>query len=158
MNPVVTPKWMLKGTQSKVHTPGVNRRINVFISLLWPSKRLRYNIYRRRRAIEFKRHLQCLIGYMKRKRYRRLILITDNAKAHRCPEARRYVEENSRVLKVFYLPSYAPQLNEVEGRINRRIKHEVCANHRHKTLDSLEKATRACLRTYNKRHKLTDAT
>jgi len=149
---------MLKGTQSKIHTPGVNRRINVFITLLWPSKRLRYNIYKRRRAPEFKRHLGRLLGYVKRKRYRRLILITDNAKAHQCPEARRYIEKNREALKVFYLPSYAPQLNEVEGRINRRIKLEVCANHQHKTLDSLKKAIRTCLRTYNKRHKLTDTT
>lgn len=149
---------MRKREQTHVRTPGRNRRINVFISLLWPSKRLRYNIYRRRRAIEFKRHLRCLIGYVKRKRYRRLILITDNAKAHKCPEARAYIEKNREFLKVFYLPSYAPQLNEVEGRINRRIKYEVCANHQHKTLEELEKATRACLRTHNKRHKLTDAT
>ena len=149
---------MPKGTQTKVHTPGLNRRINVFISLLWPSKRLRYNIYKRRRAVEFKRHLRCLIGYVKRNGYRRLILITDNAKAHQCPETRAYIEKNRETLKVFYLPSYAPQLNEVEGRINRRIKHEVCANHQHKTLDSLEKATRTCLRAYNNRHKLTDTT
>jgi hypothetical protein len=149
---------MLKGTQSKVHTPGLNRRINVFITLLWPSKRLRYNIYKRRRAIEFKRHLRCLIDYVKRNGYRRLILITDNAKAHRCPETGAYIEKNRETLKVFYLPSYAPQLNEVEGRINRRIKHEVCANHQHKTIEELTKATRAYLRTYNKRHKLTDAT
>ena len=149
---------MPKGTQSKVPTPGVNRRINVFITLLWPGKGIRYNICKRRRAAEFKRHLQCLLRYVKRKGYRRLILITDNAKAHQCPETRAYIEKNHETLKVFYLPSYAPQLNEVEGRINRRIKHEVCANHQHKTIEELTKATRAYLRTYNKRHKLTDAT
>lgn len=149
---------MPKGTQSKIHTPGVNRRINVFISLLWPSRHLCYSIYKHRRALEFIRHLKCLIGYVKRRRYRRLIIITDNAKAHRCPEAYRYIEKNREALKVFYLPSYAPQLNEVEGRINRRIKREVCANHQHKTLDSLKKAIRTCLRTYNNRHKPTDTT
>jgi len=158
LNPVLKSRWMRKREQTHVRTPGKNRRINVFITLLWPSRRLRYNMYRRRRVTEFKRHLQRLIGYAKRKRYRRLILITDNAKAHQCTEARRYIEENSTILKVFHLPSYAPQLNEVEGRINRRIKHEVCANHQHKTLDSLEKAIRTCLRTYNNRHKLTDTT
>lgn len=158
MNPTIAPRWMPKGTQSKVYTPGVNRRINVFITFLWPSRRLRYNIYKHRRAIEFKRHLKSLLSYVKRKGYRRLILITDNAKAHRCPEAYEYIEKNSDILKVFYLPSYAPQLNEVEGRINRQVKSNVCANHQHRTLDDLEKATRTCLRTHNKRHKLTDST
>jgi transposase len=149
---------MRKGTQRKVHTPGVNRRINVFITLLWPSKRIRYNIYKRRRAVEFKRHLSRLLTYVKRKGYRRLILITDNAKTHRCPETSAYIEKHREILHVFYLPRYSPQLNEVEGRVNRRIKHEVLANHQHKTLHSLNRATRTCLRTYNNRQKLTDIT
>jgi transposase len=149
---------MRKGTQNCVHTPGVNKRVNVFITLLWPSRRIRYNIYPHRRATEFKRHLQGLVAYVKQNGYRRLILIIDNAKAHRSPEIQNYAEKNHAVLQLFYLPSYSPQLNEVEGRINKRIKHEVLANHQHKTLQSLKKAIRTCLRAYNNRQKHVDST
>ena len=107
-----------------------NRRINIFVSLLWPCRHVHYNIYRRRRAREWIRHLDSLIHKAKRKH----------------------------ILKVFYLPSYTPQLNEAEGRINRRVRDEVCGNHQHKTLEELEKAPRTYLRTHNNRHKLTDAT
>jgi len=102
--------------------------------------------------------MESLIHKAERKGYRRIILVTDNAKAHRCPEAQRYLGGRKYILKVFYLPSYAPQLNESEGRVDRRVRDEVCSNHQHETLEELEKATRACLRTYNKRHKLTNAT
>jgi len=102
--------------------------------------------------------MESLIHKAERKGYRRIILVTDNAKAHRCPEAQRYLGGRKYILKVFYLPSYAPQLNESEGGADRRVRDEVCSNHQHETLEELEKATRACLRTYNKRHKLTNAT
>jgi hypothetical protein len=46
--------WYLKGKQLGVETPGINKRLNVFITLDFASGRLVYSIHRKRRSKEFK--------------------------------------------------------------------------------------------------------
>jgi transposase len=148
---------MRRGEQLEIPTPGVNRRINVFITAFWPSKRLRYSVYRRRRSLEFTKHLQSVLRYMRRKGYRRLILIMDNASFHLSRTTRRFLEAHPEI-KPFYLPVYAPELNEVDSRINRALKRDTCANHTHRTIQQLTEATRLYLRQHNRKHKLRDLT
>ncbi|MEM3593542.1 MAG: hypothetical protein QXS27_02325 [Candidatus Jordarchaeaceae archaeon] len=52
LNPVIGSGWMPRGEQRRILTPGVNQRINAFITLLWPSKEKLYHI-RKRRSREF---------------------------------------------------------------------------------------------------------
>lgn len=149
---------MLKGQQRQVLTSGRNKRINIFITLLWPSNKALYNVYKRRRSKEFKKHLTSLLRYMRRHGLKRLILIVDNATIHRSREAKRFLEKHKDEISFFYLPSYSPNLNEVEGRVNRKLKRDVCTNHTYGSIEELEDATRRYLRKYNKRHKQRDLT
>ena len=118
--------WYLRGKQLEVKTPGINKRINVFITLDFGSGKLIYSIHRRRRSREFKYHLRKLMEYAKQGRFKRIVLIMDNSPVHRSVESGRFLERNSDFLKVFNLPSYSPNLNEVEP-INRQLKRDVCA-------------------------------
>lgn len=158
LNPTIAATWMPRGTQLEIPTPGVNRRINAFITAFWPSKRLRYSVYRRRRSLEFTKHLQSVLRYMKRKGYRRLILIMDNASFHLSRTTSLFLEAHRAEIKPFYLPTYAPKLNEVDSRINRALKRDTCANHTHRTIQQLTEATRLHLRQHNRKHKLRDLT
>ena len=119
--------WYLKGKQLEVGTPGMNKRVNVFITLDFASGRLVYSIHRKRRSREFKYHLKKLMKYAKLEKYKRIVLIADNCPVHRSVETKRFLKGNDRSLKVFNLPSYCPNLNEVEH-INRQLKRDVCAN------------------------------
>jgi transposase len=148
---------MPRGVQLEIPTPGINRRINAFITGFWPSRRLRYSLHRRRRSLEFTKHLESVLRYMKRKGYRRLILIMDNASFHLSRATRRFLEAHPEI-KPFYLPRYAPKLNEVDGRINRQLKKDVSTNHTHNNLEDLENAAREYLARHNRRHKLGDFT
>jgi len=148
---------MPRGVQLEIPTPGINRRINAFITAFWPSKRLRYSVYKRRRSREFTKHLESVLRYMKRRSYRRLILIMDNASFHLSRTTRRFLEAHPEI-KPFYLPTYAPELNEVDSRINRTLKRDICANHTHTTTQQLAEATRQYLRKHNRTHKLRDLT
>ncbi len=144
---------MPRGEQRRVPTPGVNRRINTFITLLWPSKKKLHHIRRRRRSREFKEHLQQLLRYIKRHRLKRIILIMDNATIHRSRETMQFLEKHAEKITPFYLPKYAPRLNEVEGRVNRHLARDVCTNHNYQSIEDLEKATRKYIRKLNRYHK-----
>jgi hypothetical protein len=149
---------MPRGVQFEVPTPGVNRRINAFITAFWPSKRTRYSIYKRRRSLEFIKHLESVLRYVKRKGYRRLILIIDNASFHKSRDSTLFLQTHRAEIKPFNLPTYSPKLNEVDGRIDKQLKKDVSTNHTYKSLESLEKAARQYLNMHNRRHKLGDLT
>jgi transposase len=94
---------------------------------------------------------------MKRKGYRRLILIMDNASFHLSRATSLFLQTHPEI-KPFYLPRYAPKLNEVDSRINRALKRDICTNHTHRTIQQLTEATRQHLRQHNRKHKLRDLT
>ena len=148
---------MLRGEQRQVPTPGINRRINVFVTMLWPSKKALYGIReRRRRSKEFKEHLNNLLKHAKRHGLRKLILIMNNATIHRSRETKRFLDRHADKISPFYLPRYSPQLNEVEGRINKGLKRDICTNHTYRSIGELEDAARRYLKSHNKRHKQRD--
>jgi len=149
---------MPRGVQFEVPTPGVNRRINAFVTAFWPSKRIRYSVYKRRRSLEFTKHLESVSRYAKRKGYKRLILIMDNASFHKSRTTTLFLQTHRAEIKTFHLPRYAPKLNEVDSRINRALKRDICANHTYRTIQKLTKAARQYLRQYNRKHKLRDLT
>jgi len=149
---------MPRGAQLEIPTPGVNRRINIFITAFWPSKRIRYSLYKKRRSREFIQHLEIVLHYMKRKGYRHLILIMDNATFHKARATSLFLKAHRTMIKPLYLPRYAPKLNEVDGRINRQLKKDISTNHTYKNLEDLEKAARRYLTKHNRRHKIRDLT
>ena len=149
--------WYLKGKQMEIKTPGVNKRINVFITLDFAPGKLIYSIHQKRRSREFKYHLRKLMKYAKRRRFKRIVLIVDNSPVHRSAESRRFLKRNSGFLKVFRLPRYSPNLNKVEP-VNRQLKRDVCANWYHDNLKDLGKAVREYLSHYQIRQKLGDMT
>ena len=83
----------------------------------------------------------------RKRRFKRVTLIADNSPVHRSVESRRFLKKNTNFLKVFSLPPYSPNLNEVEP-INRRLKRDVCANLHHENLKNLEKSVRRHLKNY----------
>ncbi len=48
----------------------------------------------------------------------------DNLRAHQSKRVKQWVSEHEHRIAVFYLPSYAPELNPDE-RLNARLKHEL---------------------------------
>jgi transposase len=141
---------MPKGEQRHILTLGRNERTNVFITMLWPSKKVLYNAYRRRRSREFKVHLKSLLRHMRGRGFKGLIPVMDNATIHRSRETRLFLERHKEI-SPFYLPRYLPNLNEVEGGVIRGLKRDVCTNHTYRSIEELERAARQYLRNHNKR-------
>lgn len=147
MNPKIKAGWSKIGKQTKILTPGFNQRKNFFVSLFLGRKKSFFRTYDRRRGREFIAYLSALLLYAKSKRARRIILWVDWAPAHRRQTVRKFCKKHPE-LKLKFLPKKAPDLNPVEGRINRPLKSDICSNWYYETIDDVVDNGRKYLRRW----------
>jgi hypothetical protein len=139
---------MVKGTTFYVPTLGYTKRVNCFVSLFWPQKRIVWNCFPRRRNIEFRKHLYNLVAHAKRHRLKRIILFVDKASYHRTPQVRRYIKQHP-VLRTKYLPKKDPNASPTECLVNKRLSAAVSVNRCHPDINALGSAAKKFLRRYN---------
>ena len=145
LQPYLTNTYMMKGTQEKIFHKGSNRKINAFITLLYPSNKIKFKISKSRTSTDFIDHLKTIRNYIKRNKIKRFILVTDNASFHVSRKAMQFIESQSYWLTVIFLPKCSPNLNPVETRINRNLKKDVCANYNYVTEENMINAVRTYL-------------
>ena len=118
---------MMKGEQQRIFHKGSNRKINAFITLLYPSNKIKLS--KSRKSNDFIDHLRSIGNYVKNNKIKRFILVTDNASFHVSRKTKQFIENQLDWLTVIFLPERSPNLNPVETRINRNLKKDICANH-----------------------------
>lgn len=138
---------MMKGEQQKIFHKGSNEKINAFITLLYPSNKIKFKISKSRTSADFIDHLRNIGSYIKKSKIKRFILVTDNASFHVSRRTKQFIENQLDWLTVIFLPKRSPNLNLVETRVNRNLKKDVCANHNYVTEENLVKAVRRYLRS-----------
>ena len=136
----------MKGEQQKIFHKGLNEKINAFITLLYPSNKIKFKISKSRTSTEFIDHLRNIGSYTKKSKIKRFILVTDNASFHVSRQTKQFIDNQLDWLTVIFLPKRSPNLNLVETRVNRNLKKDVCANHNYVTEENLVKAVRRYLR------------
>ena len=136
----------MKGEQQKIFHKGSNNKINAFITLLYPSNKIKFKISKSRTSADFIDHLRNIGSYIKKNKIKRFILVTDNASFHVSRKTKQFIENQSDWLTVIFLPTRSPNLNPVETRVNRNLKKDVCANHNYETEENLTYAVRRYLR------------
>lgn len=140
---------MMDKKQSFVPTLGYTKRMNFFITLFWPSKKIMWNAFKRRRNIEFRKHLSNLIAYAKRHDLKRVILFVDHASYHKTTEAKKFIKEHRDILCIKFLGKNDPNSNPIEGLVNKRLNSAVCINRCHASIDTMTDAAGSFLRKYN---------
>ncbi len=140
----------MKGILEKLFHKGSNRKINAFITPLYPSNKIKFKISKSRTSTDFLDHLKNIRNYVKKNRIKRSILITDNASFHVSRKTQQFTYRQSDWLTVIFLPKRSPNLNPVETRINRNLKKNVCANHNHVTEVNLIKAVRGYVDSWSR--------
>lgn len=136
----------MKGEQQKIFHKGLNEKINAFITLLYPSNKIKFKISKSRTSTDFIDHLRNIGSYIKKSKIKRFILVTDNASFHVSRQTKQFINNQLDWLTVIFLPKRSPNLNLVETRVNRNLKKDVCANHNYVTEENLVKAVRRYLR------------
>jgi DDE superfamily endonuclease len=72
-----------KGEQQRIEHNGSRGKFSAYISMVWPDEKLMYNFYDEMNSISTIDHIENLkIHIMKNGRWKRLILIWDNASFH----------------------------------------------------------------------------
>jgi len=137
---------MMKGEQQKILHKGSNAKINAFITLLYPSDKIKFKISKSRTSTDFIDHLRNIGDYIKKNKIKRFILVTDNATFHVSRKTKQFIENQLHWLTVIFLPKRSPYLNPVETRINRNLKKDICTNHNYETEENLIKTLRRYLR------------
>ena len=119
------------------------------MTLLWPSKKIIWNIFKRRRNIEFRKHLSHVIAYARRHNTKKIVLFIDHATYHKTPKVKKFLREHRHILKVKFLGKKDPNSNPTECLVNKRLNSAVCVNRFHSSVEELGKSTRKFLRKYN---------
>lgn len=145
--PSIEACWMKKGEVLNIPTLGYTARCNFFITLFWPKKTIVWNCFKRRRNIEFRKHLSSVVASAKRYQLKKVIIFADHAKYHTTPEVKKFIQEHP-VLKVKMLGKKDPNSNPVECHVNRRMYSAVSVNRPYVNIAKLEEAGRRFLRKY----------
>ncbi len=141
--------WIVKKAQEFVRTLGYTGRVNLFVTLLWPSKKIIWNLFMRRRNIEFRKHLSNVVAHAKRHKLKKVMLFVDRASYHRTDEVKKFLREHKGILRIKWLPKKDPNSNPAECLVNRRLNSAVCVNRCHNSVGELAEAMRRFLRKYN---------
>jgi hypothetical protein len=94
---------MMKGEQQKVFHKGSNRKINAFITLLYPLNKIKFKISKSRTSADFINHLRNIGNYIKKNKIKRFILVTDNATFHVSRKTKQFIENQLHWLTVIFL-------------------------------------------------------
>ena len=138
---------MMKGEQQKIVHKGTNKKVNAFITLLYPLNKIKFNMTgKTRNSSDFINHLKNIQRYVLKRNIKRFILVIDNASFHVSKKSTNYIKRQSEWLTVVYLPKKALFLNPVETRVNRNLKKDICANYCYETEEDLVGSVRRYLR------------
>ena len=109
--PVLGKTWAKKGETPKVKVTG-NRGGLCVTSAISPAGRMVFRI--EKETINAFEHIEFLKQIMQHHRWRKIIVIEDNARPHIAREVKYFVEKNKNKIAVYYLPAYSPDLNPDE--------------------------------------------
>ncbi len=137
---------MKRGEQQKILHKGSKKKINVFITLLYPLNGIKFTTSKTRNSNDFINHLKSIKRYVLQRTIKRFLLVIDNASFHVSNKTKQYMEKQSYWLTAIFLPTRAPFLNIVETKVNRNLKKNVCSNYNYETEDNLLCTVRRYLR------------
>lgn len=136
--PNIRSMWMKTGQQTRVPTPGTNKKRSIFGALNIRTGEWIHKTYERKRSAEF---IEFLTHICKAYPTGRIHIILDNYSIHKSRSVVGWIGSHPRV-KLYYLPCYMPELNPVE-KIWWRMKGVVTANRLYGSIDNLIEAVDA---------------
>ena len=108
---VLGKTWAQKGKTPIVKVTGLRGGLCV-TSAISPIGKMVFRLEKEK--VNAEKHIEFLEQLLKHHPKRKVIVVEDRAPVHRAKKVRAFVEENKKRLAVYYLPSYAPDLNPDE--------------------------------------------
>ena len=132
-----------RGYAPKGKTPVIDINVNSesinMISAVTNQGKVRFRVF------EGTMNADILIDFMMRlinRSTKKVYLILDNLRVHHCKPVKQWLEEHKRMIQVFYLPAYSPELNPDEY-LNCDLKRGVHSGIPARNKDQLKQKTRS---------------
>lgn len=133
--PTISGRWMRRGQQTQVFTPGKNAKQYVFgavnyitgqlIALTWPNKN----------NVGFRQLLNQVLAFHA-KEQGKVVIVVDNFRIHQAKAVKAWLKSHRTHLRLYFLPTYSPRLNPIE-RVWRHFRRNVTDNYFFRTMTRL---------------------
>ena len=151
LHPHLVRMWQAKGETVEIPAPGKNRKFPVYCALNYRTNRVSHRVGTGKNSRNLLAFLaQLALEY----RGRRCVLVLDNASYHTSIVVAQYLREMTDTFEVAWLPSYCPELNDIE-RIWKYVKGAAMANYDFGEVTSLREAVDLAFEYLN-RHESND--
>ena len=141
--PTISGRWMRRGRQTQVFTPGKNAKqyvfgavnyiTGLFIGLTWANKN----------NVGFRNLLNQVIALHANDR-RPVVIVLDNFRIHQAKAVKAWLNSHRTQLRLYFLPTYSPRLNPIE-RVWCHFRRNVTDNYFFRTMVRLMAAVEAFL-------------
>jgi len=132
-HPTLARMWGPVGTQPRVPAPGQNEKQVVYGGVDYVTGKITFTIAGSKSGVNF---LAFLIALATAYAGRKVRLVCDNGRFHHTKAVHAWLEANSDLIEVFWLPPYCPDLNLIE-RLWGHLKRTVLANVLFDNMDDL---------------------
>ena len=136
--PTISGRWMRRGQQTQVGTPGKNATQYVYGAVHFTRGALHWLPWAHKDNVGF-RHLLSAILAAHAHDTRPIVVVVDNFRIHTAQAVRAWLQAQRRRMRLYFLPTYAPQLNPIE-RVWRHVRRHVTDNYFFRTLPRLMRA------------------
>ncbi|MDO8730951.1 MAG: IS630 family transposase [Actinomycetota bacterium] len=131
--PVLRAMWMRRGHQTRIPTPGQNRKRSIFGALEWDTGRWTHAIYGSKKAADFIAFLEQLLEVYPSGQ---ILIVLDNASIHKAKIVGQWLTDHSRI-ELLWLPTYSGHAENPVEKVWWRLKDKVAADRLHGNIDSL---------------------
>jgi hypothetical protein len=94
LRPYIIYTYIMKGEQQRIFYKGSNSKINAFITLTYPSIKIKFKISKSRTSNDFINHLRSIKYYVKMNKIKRFIIAIDNASFHVSRKTKQFIKNN----------------------------------------------------------------
>lgn len=142
--PTISGRWMRRGQQTQVFTPGKNAKQYVFGAVNYGTGALVWLTWPNKNNVGFRQLLKQVLA-LHEKDTRPVVIVVDNFRIHSANAVKAWLQSHRTQLRLYFLPTYAPRLNPIE-RVWRHFRRNVTDNYFFRTMSRLMAAVEAFLR------------
>lgn len=141
--PTISGRWMRRGQQTQVCTPGKNAKQYVFGAVNYITGQLIALTWTHKNNVGFRQLLKQIVAYHAQDQ-KKVVLVADNFRIHQAKAVKAWLQSQRTRLRLYFLPTYAPRLNPIE-RVWRHFRRNVTDNYFFRTMTHLMAAVESFL-------------
>jgi transposase len=139
--PTVSGRWMRRGQQTQVDTPGQNAKQYVFGAVNYVTGLLIALPWTNKNNVGFRQLLNQVLAFHA-KDQSQVVVVVDNFRIHQAKAVKAWLQSHHTQLRLYFLPTYSPQFNPIE-RVWRHFRRNVTDNYFFRTMARLMAAVKA---------------